>query len=115
MRITEFLTHQRQWEQHRGIVNNHHGLDRIRKELDEAYEAKTENELFGELIDVFIIASGSLAQMGDGLGYTDQETYQFVAEKLAANEVKYPKEVFEKMGMEAAVALCRAAWRLKQE
>ena len=112
MSLEPFITHQKRWEQIRKIKNGNFGGDRIQHELD---EAKAEEDPYKKLIeyaDVFIITMGSVGALLEALDMPDYFFDKVVEAKLEMNNIKYPPEVFELLETDAAIGLCRAAWRL---
>lgn len=112
MSLEPYIAHQKRWERIRKIRNDNFGANRIQRELD---EAKTEDDPYKKLIeyaDVFIITMGSVGALLEALGMDNSFFDKVVETKLELNDKKYPPEVFDLLETDAAVALCRAAWKL---
>lgn len=115
MSLEPYITHQKRWEKIRGIKNGNFGADRIQHELD---EAKAEDDLYKKLIeyaDVFIITMGSVGALLEALEMDDSFFEKVVEAKLELNDKKYPPEVFALLETDAAIGLCRAAWKLNNK
>jgi heterodisulfide reductase subunit A-like polyferredoxin len=111
MKLSELVSHQRNWESERGIKNGNDGINRIQMELDEAREAETPEQRIWELIDVFIISAGGIAGIAEKLNIGDEQIDEMIVYKLGMNSRKYPVENFQQgWSTEEAIAYSRCVW-----
>lgn len=115
MEIKHLINTQSVWESQRGIKNGNWGVDRVQAELDEAKEETNLYKKLQEYADVLIILTGSIGLVVEELDLDAEVFESMVVEKLKTNEEKYPIGVFQLLPQDEAVALCRAAWRLKND
>ena len=113
MKISELARHQILWESDRGIKNGGWGVDRIQQEVDEARDEDDLHRKLVEICDAIIIATGSAGVLAKHLGYEVEALESIIATKMGLNDLKYPKDGWDKDNWQEEMAKCRANWLME--